>query len=158
MFNQTSHMRLFFLIASLLVFIAPGSACAAVTVQQALSFGSFIMRANDAQYDITVNADGSYSYDAAGYIEITPPDRGVYLFDSLPVSTAITSVDVTQNTALVAVGGVFQMVNFQETHPATTSPLGEAQIFIGATARSNGGGSVYPDRTYIGTVDITINF
>ncbi len=131
---------------------------AQVTVQQALSFGEFIIKDNDAQYDITVNADGSYTYDSAGFIEITPPQRGVYLFEGLDPSRAITSVDVTQAIALVATGGVFQMVNFQETHPASTSPLGAAQIFIGATARSSGTGVMYPDRTYIGTVDITINY
>lgn len=148
----------FFLISCMCLFFCASPAFAQVTVQQALTFGSFIVKTNDAQYDITVNVDGSYSYDAAAYIEISPPQRGVYLFSGLPVSTAITSVDVVQGGALLAPGGVFQMVNFQETSPASTSPLGVAQIFIGATARSSGSGAAYPDQTYLGTVDITINF
>ncbi len=131
---------------------------AAVTVDQALSFGTFLVMKNDAQYDITVNADGSSTYDAGAFVEIVAPQRGIYLFDGLDSSRAIVSVDVTQGSPMIGGGSFFQLVNFQEIHPPTTNGVGEAQIFIGATARSSGNGTPYSDQTYLGTVDITINY
>ncbi len=129
-----------------------------VSVVQGLSFGSFISKNNDAQYDITVNTNGSYSYDAAGFILISIPNPGVYDIDGLMISTAITSVDVTQNAPLSAPGNSLQMLNFTETHPGSTDASGVARIEIGATARTTGSGTLYPDQTYTGVVEIQINY
>ncbi len=151
-------MRQLIVIFFTFYFLPMSVSYAAVTVDQAFNFGSFIAMRNDVSYDIVVNTDGSYSYDGAAYVEILPPQPGIYLFDGLPSSTAITSVDVTQGSPMIGVGSFFSLVDFQETHPATTNGVGEAQIYIGATARSSGNGTPYSDQTYLGSVDITINF
>lgn len=140
-----------------LVVFVPDPSGAQVSVQQALSFGEFLMTNNNAQHDITVNPDGTYSYDAA-YVEIVAPQRGEYLFTGMAPSTAITGVTVAQDTPLMNGARNFQMVNFQVIRPGSTDPAGEALIFLGATARSSGSTGAYPDQTYTGVIDIVINF
>lgn len=144
------------LICVFLLFISP--AYAGVTTVQALSFGQFVMKNNDAAYDITINTNGSYSFSAAGYIEIVAPQEGVYDLDGMPANTAITSVTVTQITSLSGSGFDMQMINFQETSPASTDGSGVARIEIGATARNNAIGGSYIDQTFGGVIQIQINF
>ncbi|MGH1403040.1 MAG: DUF4402 domain-containing protein [Alphaproteobacteria bacterium] len=146
----------FFLFCMVLCYAS--TAFSAVVVVQALSFGNFVSKNNDAQYDITINTDGSYSFDSAGFILIDPPQEGIYDIDGLNVSAAIVSVSVTQIVQLTGAGNAFQMVDFQETHPSMTDGLGQARITIGATARTSGAGTTYRDARYSGTVEIEVNF
>ncbi len=153
-------MRLFWLSVCVVCFIfcAASDSRAGVTTVQALSFGSFISKKNDAQYDITINTDGSYSFDAAGFIEISAPQEGIFDLDGMTPNAAITSVTITQVTPLSGANEVIQMVNFQETHPATTDGSGVARIVVGATARTTGTGDNYNDFTHTGALQIQINF
>ena len=137
---------------------AANVAYGAVTTIQAFSFGSFVVKKNDAQYDITINTNSTYSFDSGGYIEISNPTEGIYDITGLPPSTAIVSVVVTQVTPLSFSGKNFQMLSFQETHPGSTDPAGVARIEVGGTARSSGDMTAYPDGTYNGQVQIQINF
>lgn len=146
----------------LFIFLVPAflnsrEAVAGVSVVQALHFGSFVVKSNDAQYDIVVNTDGSYSFDPDGYIEISPPQEGVFDIDGLPTNSVINSVVITQTTPLSGIGGSFQMLDFQELH-TNTDGLGVATITIGATARSSGSGIAYADDTYSGELLVEINF
>lgn len=136
----------------------PLEAYAGVTVVQALSFGSWISKNNNAQYDITINTNGSYTFDGGGFIEIAPPQEGVFDIDGLPVNTAIASVVVTQTIPLSASGENFQMISLQEAHPASTTAGGVAQITVGGTARTSGSTISYGDNTYNGQLEIQINF
>ena len=146
-----------FLVVLLVLFCATPARSAFIVVQN-LTFGSFISKNNNAQYDITVNTNATYSYDAAGFIIISNPTPGVYDITGLPPSMAIASVTVAQNAPLNAPGGQLQMLNFTETHPAATDVAGVARITIGATCRTSGNMMAYPDNTYTGSVDITVNF
>lgn len=151
-------MKKLLLFLTLFSVVLSGQAFAAVTVVQGLSFGAFISTRNDAQYDITVNTDGTYSFSAGGFFMITPPNPGVYDITGLDPSRAIASVTVTQIAPLTAPGNSLQTLNFTSTNPPSTSPAGVARIEIGATARTTGTGTAYPDNTYNGVVEITINF
>lgn len=131
---------------------------AGVTTVQSLDFGEFVMKNNDAAYDITVNANGSYTFSAAGYIEITAPQEGVYDLDGMVPNTAIVSVTVTQASSLAGSGFDLQMINFQETHPASTDGAGVARIEVGATVRNNALGGSYIDQSFNGSIQIQINF
>ncbi len=139
-------------------FTATTPATAGVTVIQEISFGSFVVKNNDAQHTITINPGGTYSFSPAGFLEILPPQQGIYDIDGLPVSTAITSVTVTQHQPLAGSGENFQIIDFQEVHPATTDGTGVARIRIGATAQSSGNGNPYADQTLNGKIDIQVNF
>jgi len=146
------------LILVLLLSLLPFEAIAGVTVVQALSFGSWISKNNNVQHDITVNTNGTYTFDSAGFIELVAPQEGVFDLDGLPVSTAIASVVVTQTIPLSASGENFQMVSLQESHPGSTSAGGVAQITVGGTARTSGSTISYGDATYNGQLQIQINF
>ncbi len=133
-------------------------ALAQVSTVQALAFGNWISIKNDAQYDITVNLDGSYTYDSAGFILISPPFEGIYDITTGDLNTAVASVVVTQNSALLGGGGTINMVDFQEQHSASSDGAGVVRVTVGATARTTGTGSGYNDATRNGSIDITINF
>ncbi len=152
--------RLYFLFVIIFCFhmFIAGASYAAVTVVQALDFGEFVVKNNDAQYDITVNTNGSYSYDAAGFIEITAPQEGIYDLDGMAPSTAIVSVVITQLVALSGSGPDFQMINLQESSPASTDGAGVARIVVGGTAQTSGSGTLYTDQTFNGQLQIQINF
>ena len=149
------------IVALILLLIATPS-YAGITTIQALNFGEFIVKRNDAVYSINVNISGpGFTYDSAGFIPINTAtiQHGVYDLDGMPANQAITSVTVTQITPLSGAGGPnFQLTAFQESHPPTTDGSGVARIRIGASAQTSGSGSAYLDQTYTGTVQIQINF
>ena len=153
-------MRFFgcFICAIYVFFMMTFSAYAGVTTVQALSFGEFIMKNNDAAYDITVGTNSGVTFSAAGFIQIVSPQEGIYDLDDMAANTAITSVTVTQVTPLSGSGFDMQLINFQETHPASTNGSGVARIEVGATARTNGLGGSYIDQAFNGTIQIQINF
>lgn len=146
------------LILVLLLCALPFEAIAQVSTVQALNFGNWISKNNDSQHDITINTDGSFSFDSAGFIQISAPTEGVYDITTANINTAVTSVVVAQNDALLGAGGTINMVNFQEQHSATSDGAGVVRVIVGATARTTGNGSAYNDTTRNGSIDITINF
>ncbi len=142
----------------ILPFLCVFDAYAQVTTVQALNFGNWISRNNNAQYDITVNTDGSFSFDGAGFFIISAPVEGIYDITTPQVNAVIASVNVTENTRLNGAPGFFNIVNLQETHIATTNGLGIARVTVGATARTSGNTQPYQDQNYNGSIDIEINF
>ncbi len=147
-----------FLLALSSLVLAVDAANAGVTVVQPLQFGSWISKNNSMQHEITINADGSYTFDSAGFIEITPPQIGTFDLDGMTPNTAIASVVVTQITALSGGGVNFQMINLQGAHPASTNASGVARIYVNGTAQTSGNGTSYLDQTFNGQVQIQINF
>ena len=140
------------------VLVALNPSYAAVTTIQAMSFGEFVVKNNDAQYDVTINTSGSYTFDAAGFVEIAAPTEGIFDLDGMTPSTAISSVVITQISPLSGAGEDFEMVALQETHPGSTDGSGVARITVGGTARTSGNGTLYVDQTFNGTLQIQINF
>lgn len=153
------RFSVFYFVMTMLCIMLAAPVYAQVTTIQAIEFGEFVSKRNDAQYDVTINTNGSYTFDSAGFIELTAPQEGIYDIGGFANNATIASVVVTQNTPLGSnPAAQFQMVNFQETHPATTDGSGVARITIGATARTSGDGNPYGDATYSGSIDITVNF
>ncbi|MGN7438731.1 MAG: hypothetical protein ACTHOO_08815 [Alcanivorax sp.] len=150
------HIKVLFVLLCCFFLIAP--AHAGVTVVQALSFGEFVVKRNDAQYDITVNSNGSYTFDSAGFIEIAPPQQGIFDLDGMTPFTPVLSVTVTQTSPLAGSGENLQMVNLQETHDVAVSASGVVRVSVGGTARTSGSGNPYLDQTYNGQLEIQINF
>lgn len=151
-------MRLYAALLLMFFVFRPFGSHAGVTTVQQLNFGEFLSYNNDSQYDITVNTNGSYSFDSGGFVEIAAPQEGVYDLDGMTPNTAITGVAVTQSSALSFGISSFDMINFQEVHSGSTDGSGVARVTIGATARTTGNGLVYADKTYSGVVNIQINF
>ncbi len=151
-------MRLLLVLMFVFCVLTANTARAGVTVVQALNFGSWISKNNDAQYGITINTDGSYSFNSTGFIEISPPQVGIFDLDGMTPNTAISSVTIIQTTSLSGSGLDFQMINFTETHSASTDASGIARVTVGATAQTTGGGGSYIDQTYNGQIQIQINF
>ncbi len=133
---------------------------ASVTVIQSLDFGSYIVKRNDAQYDITVNHGGVVSYSSTGFVQISGGQPGIYDIDGLPANSVINSVVMTQIDPLQGVTGeVFQLVNFDYMlHSGSTSAGGVVRLSLGATARTSGNGNPYASQNFLGVIQIQINF
>ncbi len=133
-------------------------AFAAITELQKLRFGKWSVTNNNSVHSITVAPNGSYSTSAPGaVIMLTPPQPGIYRITGLPAFTAIGSVVVTMNQSMQGGGGpAFIMDNFT-TSVSSTNGAGEADLTLGATAKTSGTGQGYADATYSGELHIEIN-
>ncbi len=146
------------LIFCLCFFINVQSSFAAFTVLQALHFGEYAVRDDDAQYVITVNPDGSYTYDASGFVLISLPQEGILELSELIPFTVITSIVVTEVSPLQGGLGVFEMFDFQTDYDTTADVNGDLVISIGASARTSGTGSTYSDETRTGTLQVDVYY
>lgn len=134
-------------------------AVAGLQTIRALNYGLFVVTKNDAQYDLTVNPDGSYTFDAAAFVEITPPQAGVYDIDGLDPNRAIGSITATQGALLASGSGrYFEIVDIQVEGPLVTSPTGEARILLGATVRTSGSFMNYTDEVMNGVIRVEVNY
>ena len=159
-FNRIHFMRFisFLALVTMLCGVFAPPSHAQLTVIQDLAFGEFISKNNNAQYNLTVNPGGAFTFDPVGFIEINPPQSGIYDIGGFTPGESVTSVTVTQNTPLGGVGSVFQMINFQENNSASADPLGIVRVEIGATVQTSGNGIPYGDAIYAGSADIMVNF
>lgn len=145
-----------FTVASLLCGFS-SAAFAQVSTLQELNFGEFISTRNDAQYSITVNLDGSYSFSSGAFYEISAPSIGIYEFTGLAPSANVTNITITQTSPLISSGATsFQMINFQTFSLPVTTLLGTLEVRVAGTARTSGNGLLYPDRTYTGGINIDV--
>ncbi len=135
---------------------AVSPALAAVAVVQALQFGEFIVRNNDAMHTITINTDGSFNF-SPGFVEIVSPQEGIYDISGLPPSMAIASIVVTQLQPLTGAGNIFNMNAFQTAFTGTDA-FGVARVTLGATVETTGTGVPYSNQTYSGQLQLQINF
>lgn len=146
----------FWVIFAVLVF--PGNVFAGVTTVQELYFGHYLVLGNKVQGDVTINTDGSHSFDPAAYVEIDAPRVGMYEIDELPANMAVNSVTIDSSTNLINAGIGFQTRDWQTSFPAATDAEGKLLVIVGGTLRSSGNDVQYPDGTYLATMQITVSF
>lgn len=137
-------MRTYLLIGLLLVALCASMNAYAqsISVTQALSFGEVVLTDNNAQHEIVIANNGTYTNDPE-YLFVTTPDVGIYqLTGDLP-NRPIASVTVTVDQQMQGGGQQFTIDNFDISHPAQTNASGEALITVGARIRSSGTGVPY---------------
>ena len=130
---------------------------AAVTTVQALDLGTFLMLNDDAQHEITINTNGSYSYDS-GFVLIVAPQEGIFDLDGLDSLRAVSSVTASQNSPISGGTGSFEMYDFQTSHPGVTDADGTLEVTVGMTVSSSGTGTSYSDTTRTGSIQLTVNY
>lgn len=152
-------MHRYMIIALMLLecFFASKNVYAGTTVTQALNFGEWAVYNNDSAYEVTISTDGSYSYNASGFIMISPPEKGIFIIDSLTANAAVQSVSISQTSPMMYIGNSFQMNTFQKAHASTVASDGTLTITVGGTAISSGTTASYPDGMYSGTLFIEID-
>lgn len=125
------------------------------TIIEDISFGTFALRNNNAQYTIVLAPDNTAVY-SPEIISGTEPQRGEYFIEEFPINTAL-DITVTDGVLSDGAGQAFSVTDF--THdPLMTSPTGTATINLGATLRTSGTGIRYDSGNYSGTVDLTVIF
>lgn len=135
------------------------SSIATITRVDAMDFGTFALKNNASQHNMSVSRTNIVTADSA-YVRIIDPTRGEYALTDFPISTVLTfSIpDTTMSLNGSGVGEIFSLENFTPPPSVTTNGSGAATLLFGATLRTSGSGSMYPDGNYSGLVDITVNY
>ncbi|BCD96887.1 DUF4402 domain-containing protein [Marinagarivorans cellulosilyticus] len=139
-----------------LVLVIPSLCIAAVTEEQAISFGSFAIAANDAQSSIVISKNGGtpvYSYKIYPLMHGQP---GQYRLSAYP---AFTPLVININDFVLQRTGAPNLLIEDFTHdPIITDGSGEALLDLGASLKTTGLGGSYGDGNYTGTMNITISW
>lgn len=146
---------LFLLLIGLSFFIAPAQA--AVNITQPLSFGEFALRNNTARRQMRITAQDVFTKNAA-FITLVRPQRAIVEVSGFPANTNLI-VNVTFNSLSSGVGDLFTIDN-PTLFPNTlrTNGSGNLTFYVGARLRTSGTGSVYPNNTYSGLMNISVNY
>lgn len=126
-----------------------------ITRVDALSFGSFALKNNNAAHQLTVSRVGGITKDAA-YALITNPTPARYDLSGFPASTAL-SISIPDSTVESGIH-VFTLNNFTPTPGLSTDGAGDATLRFGATLTTSGNTVMYADGAYSGLIDITVNY
>ena len=142
-----------------LVILSPGAAFAGtINTIQDITFGEAVLTNNNAQREILLSEDGSFTNDPQ-YLFVTTPEPGIYEVTGQTPLRTITSVTVTVITHPNATGRQFTIDNFDIDHPPATDGAGEATIRVGARLQSSGNGTIYPaSTTFNGSLQLTVNY
>lgn len=147
----------FISLATLGVLCAPTTLNAAVTVDQAFTWGTIGMTDNSIVSSLAIQTNGT-TIATGSIVEIITGQPGIFTIDGLPVDTAIVSVDVAVTSAMQFGGSeTFNIDNFNVAAPASTTG-DEAQITIGARLVTTGSGTGYIDGSYTASLEVTFNF
>ena len=129
-----------------------------LTVVEELDFGQAVVTDNSSQYSVNIQANGNYSADSV-FIFLQVPSEGVYQFDGLPVSTAISNISITVDQQMIGPGEDFIIDNFDIDAPSSTSPIGELEVRLGARMRTTGSSQQYLHNSdYDSVLTITITY
>ena len=140
-----------------------------MTEVQALNFGTFAIIDNSAPHTIIISPNNVAAYDPS-IVSGIEAERGHYTLTGMPTDVTFTlGVSISNpptdgglmldNQTSVTLGGSepFLLLNFtvNTANEMVTDSGGNATLYIGATLRTTGSGSIYTDGTYNGTYDIT---
>ncbi len=133
---------------------------AVITETQSMSFGTFALRNNNAQYNLTINPDGSQIADAQFAI-ISNGREAAFNVSGFPPSTTLIITVVSDDLTLGGggIGEGFPVANFKHL-PTTvvTDAIGNASFTLGATMTTSGTSNVYADGNYSGNAIVSVNF
>lgn len=141
-------MRFFALIfiACLFCSFANPASAQSISLVQELDYGEAVVKDNDSQHSLIVNASGGVSADAE-FAVIVSPQEGVYRLTGATAFQPISSVIVTVDQQVLNAGEQFIIDNFDIDFPATADINGEAIISVGARLRTSGTGTPYTGST-----------
>ena len=130
-----------------------------VNQTQHLDFGSFVLKRNNAVYQLKVQKNGAVT-SASSFIVITTPVPAMWELTDYPPNTLLT---VSIPDAILSVGGagtgnVFNLTDFTPTANLTTDGAGAATLRFGASLYTSGSGTMYADGSYSGDVSVTISY
>jgi len=151
-------MRVLVASAALCLAFAPSVYAQSVNVIQPIRFGTWYITNNSSQHEVTVNTDDTSSH-SPQLVPVRPPQKGIYQLTGLPISTPVTSINVTQGQALSGMGSeVITMNDFQVEADSSTDPSGALALTLGATARTSGSGFGYGRGMFTGLINVEINY
>jgi hypothetical protein len=132
-------------------FLGTSAQAQTITTTQALDFGEAVILANDAQYEIVVSHNGSYSVDPQISL-VTPPTEGIYQLSGAPALQLITAINITVTQQMIGAGEDFIIDNFDINNNPQTDASGDLTVEVGARLRTSGTGNPYLDATTYNSV------
>ena len=156
MYARSSYKALC-LLTCLVLFALPAKA-QTFSVDQPLSFGTFVLPDFSSVGQIIINPSGTYSVNSNIYI-IDPPARGEYSLINFAPSSVYT-VSVPTSVTLNGIGpGSFTLDNITVTpNVLITDSSGDDTFSLSGRLRSSGTGISYGDGGYSDVFTITLNF
>lgn len=136
------------LILLLLLFSATFSHVSAQTITtiQDIDFGQAVITNNNAQYQIVINPNGSYTADPE-FSFVTTPSEGIYLLSGAPARQRIDNIIITVDQQMNGTGEDFIIDSFNVRNNPQTNNAGELTVELGARLRTSGSGINYTAET-----------
>lgn len=138
---------------------APALAVQDVSIIQHLSFGGFILKNNNAQYSLTVTANGVTTYPPEMTM-MTPAVNGIYQLSGFnPNADLSLMLNPTSVQLSCSCSGPHLIIDNFDIQPAIphTDPGGNATIKVGARLRNDGTNAPYGPGNFSGTLSIIVN-
>lgn len=126
--------------------------------ERPLSFGTVAIVSGAGVGRITIEPDGSYTSNSNLYV-VTPPVRGEYHLSGATVS-AIYTVTTPLSVDMVGPNGAYFTLDNFEIRPVTLSTDGSGNdiFYLSGRLQTQGGGMVYEDGVYSGSITMTVDF
>ena len=138
-----------------------------INVIQDLSFGTFAIRENTMPHSITINPDGSTTYDP-DIISNVDANRGEYQFTDLPANVTFFvglsfsnppsegGLMIDNQTPLSDGGGPQFTITTLIGEDLSTDNNGDGTLYVGGTLTTSGTGATYNSGSYTGQFDVTL--
>lgn len=126
--------------------------------ERPLSFGSIAIVSTSSVARITVEPDGSYTTNSNLYV-VTPPVLGEYHLSGAAVSSLYTVTTPISVDLVGPDGAYFTLDNFV-VRPMTlsTDASGNDIFYLSGRLQTQGGGMIYEDGPYVGSITMTVDF
>ena len=134
-----------------------------ITSVKALSFGTIVLKNNNASHQYRISFAGDVNIDPA-FIIIAPGNPAEFFISEytphtlLSISVLISDTNTQLAGASHPTSSQFTITNHHTAAPTiTTNALGEASVSVGATLNSSGTG-FYIDATYFNQLTLVVNY
>ena len=153
-------IRIILGLSGLLAGSATAFAAPALTVTQALAFGTIFLKNNDAVYSATITPLGILSYDSAFLFMGHAKNAAYSLSGADPDMDINVSFDPSPLTLSCSCGSPDLTLDNFTISPVLphTNLAGHTTFKLGATLLTSGSGPTYGDGAYSGTVTINLDY
>ncbi|NQZ14283.1 MAG: DUF4402 domain-containing protein [Alphaproteobacteria bacterium] len=149
-------MKKFLCVSALFCFLPIHAFAQTIVENRPLNFGRFALVDNGAPRTLQLLPSGLFTADPQ-YMFLIDPRAGNITVSGYPPATPL-SVSISTTTLNNGGGASFNTIStFTDPAVITTDATGEATFDIGATLRSDGGGSTHSNGNFNGSYTITVS-
>ena len=155
------HTKLILVLILIGLFINSTLLKAEMRVDQALTFGSIVVKDNSQIWTLRQQTNGITTVDS-GIIVLEPGQVGQYFYYNLPASTqvSVSIIDGTGDTQFAgsATQAQFTIQPYLDFPTYNTNIYGELTLKLPAVLKTSGNGLAYSDGIYYRYFELSINY